>query len=145
MKIWFDIDGTIADLYGVISWLEMLIAGDETPYAIAKPPLNLSLLARLIHKVQAKGYEVCVISAPAKDSTAEYDERVMNAKRKWLATHLKSVSFDEIRFVPYWFVKNDVNSGNDILFDDEDRHLDKWTGTPIHAKDIIPTLKVLAA
>ena len=25
MKIWFDMDGTIADLYGVENWLEMLI------------------------------------------------------------------------------------------------------------------------
>ena len=25
MRIWFDMDGTIADLYGVNGWLEMLI------------------------------------------------------------------------------------------------------------------------
>ena len=31
MTIWFDMDGTIADLYGVEGWLEMLIAKDETP------------------------------------------------------------------------------------------------------------------
>ena len=52
MKIWFDMDGTIADLYGVENWLEMLIAHDETPYAIAKPIVNLSVLARLMNKVQ---------------------------------------------------------------------------------------------
>ena len=27
----FDMDGTIADLYGVEGWLEMLRAEDETP------------------------------------------------------------------------------------------------------------------
>ena len=31
MKIWFYMEGTIADLYGVENWLEMLIAHDETP------------------------------------------------------------------------------------------------------------------
>ena len=144
MKIWFDMDGTIADLYGVENWLEMLIAHDETPYAIAKPIVNLSVLARLMNKVQRKGFEICIISALAKDSTAEYDERVRNAKIKWLANHLKSVHFDEIRFVPYWYTKNDVNTGTDVLFDDEERHLEKWTGTAVHASKMIETLKAIA-
>lgn len=144
MKIWFDMDGTIADLYGVENWLEMLIAHDETPYAIAKPIVNLSVLARLMNKVQRKGFEICIISALAKDSTVEYDERVRNAKIKWLANHLKSVHFDEIRFVPYWYTKNDVNTGADVLFDDEERHLEKWTGTAIHASKMIETLKAIA-
>lgn len=144
MKIWFDMDGTIADLYGVENWLEMLIAHDETPYAIAKPIVNLSVLARLMNKVQRKGFEICIVSALAKDSTAEYDERVRNAKIKWLANHLKSVHFDEIRFVPYWYTKNNVNTGADVLFDDEERHLEKWTGTAVHASKMIETLKVIA-
>ena len=144
MKIWFDMDGTIADLYGVENWLEMLIAHDETPYAIAKPIVNLSVLARLMNKVQRKGFEICIVSALAKDSTAEYDERVRNAKIKWLANHLKSVHFDEIRFVPYWYTKNDVNTGADVLFDDEERHLEKWTGTAVHASTMIETLKAIA-
>ena len=145
MRIWFDMDGTIADLYGVIGWLEMLVNGNATPYAIAKGIVNLSLLARLMNKVQKKGYEICIVSALAKDSTVEYDEKVMNAKIDWLASHLKSVNFDEIKFVPYWFVKNDVNSGNDILFDDEERHLNAWTGKAVHASKMIDTLKALAA
>lgn len=144
MKIWFDMDGTIADLYGVENWLEMLIAHDETPYAIAKPIVNLSLLARLMNKIQKEGFEICIVSALAKDSTAEYDERVRNAKIKWLANHLKSVHFDEIRFVPYWYTKNDVNTGADVLFDDEERHLEKWTGTAVHASKMIETLKAIA-
>lgn len=144
MKIWFDMDGTIADLYGVENWLEMLIAHDETPYAIAKPIVNLSVLARLMNKVQRKGFEICIVSALAKDSTVEYDERVRNAKIKWLANHLKSVHFDEIRFVPYWYTKNDVNTGADVLFDDEERHLEKWTGTAVHASKMIETLKAIA-
>ena len=144
MKIWFDMDGTIADLYGVDNWLEMLMAHDETPYAIAKPLINLSVLARLMNKVQREGFEICIVSALAKESTAEYDERVRNAKIKWLANHLKSVHFNEIRFVPYWYTKNNVNTGSDILFDDEERHLEKWTGMAVNANKMIETLKAIA-
>ena len=145
MKIWFDMDGTIADLYGVDGWLDMLINKDATPYAIAKPLVNLSALARLMHKAQRNCFEICIVSALAKNSTSEYDEKVKTAKMNWLKKHLASVQFDEIRFVPYTFTKNDVNSGNDILFDDEERHLTAWTGTAIHATKILETLKAVAA
>ena len=144
MRIWFDMDGTIADLYGVDGWLEMLIAQDATPYAIAKPLINMSAFARLVHKAQRKGFEVCIVSALAKNSTDAYDEKVKTAKMEWLKKHLASVHFDEIRFVPYTFVKNDVNSGADLLFDDEDRHLTAWTGKAIHASEILSTLRAIA-
>ena len=145
MKIWFDMDGTIADLYGVENWLPMLIAHDETPYAVAKPTVNLALLARLMNKAQRNGFEICIVTALAKDATAEYDERVINAKKVWLKKHLKSVQFNEIRFVPYTYTKNDVNTGADILFDDEERHLTAWTGKAFHANRMIETLKALTA
>ena len=144
MKIWFDMDGTITDLYGVTGWLDMLIAHDATPYAIAKPLVNLSALARLMHKAQRNGFEICIVSALAKNSTDAYDEEVKTAKMGWLKKHLASVQFDEIRFVPYTFVKNDVNSGSDILFDDEERHLTAWTGKAIHASAILETLRAIA-
>ena len=33
----FDMDGTIADLYGVNGWLEMLREENARPYGIANP------------------------------------------------------------------------------------------------------------
>lgn len=141
MKIWFDMDGTLADLYGVKNWLETLRAYDPTPYAKAKPLVNMAALARMIHNRQAKGYKVCIVSALSKESTPAYDAAVMKAKITWLKKHLASVQFDEIRFVPYSFQKNDVNSGDDVLFDDEQRHLEAWTGKAYHAKEMMEKLK----
>ena len=143
MKIWFDMDGTIADLYGVDNWLEMLINYDATPYKVAKPIVNLSILARLMNKAQRKGYEICIVTALSKSSTEDYDNAVIEAKKYWLKKHLKSVQFNEIKFVPYTFVKNDVNTGNDILFDDEERHLTAWTGIAFNAKMMVSVLRNL--
>ena len=141
--IWLDMDGTMADLYGVENWLPMLEAQDATPYRVAKPLVRMATLARLLNNRQRKGYRVCVISALAKNSTNAYDTAVMKAKLEWLKKHLASVRFDEIRFVPYTYTKNNANSGNDILFDDEARHLDAWTGTAISAENLIEALKAL--
>ena len=143
MTIWLDMDGTIADLYGVENWLEMLLAHDETPYAIAKPLVRMATLARLLNAKQRKGFKIGIVSALAKDCPTEYGERIINAKRKWIKTHLASVKFDEMRFVPYTYRKNDVNGGDDVLVDDEDRHLAAWTGTAINAKDLIPALRAM--
>lgn len=141
MTIWLDMDGTIANLYAVDGWLEMLNNYDETPYAIAAPLVRMCTLARLLNNRQKKGYRVAIVSALSKNSNFEYDEKVKNAKKEWLAKHLASVNFDEIRFVPYTFIKNNVNTGNDILFDDEARHLDAWTGTAINAANLLTELK----
>ena len=141
--IWLDMDGTMADLYGVENWLPMLEAHDETPYAIAKPLVRMATLARLLNNRQRKGYKICVITALAKNSNTAYDDKVIEAKKLWLAKHLASVKFDEIRFVPYTYTKNNANNGNDILFDDEARHLEAWTGTAINAKNLIEALKAL--
>ena len=140
-KIWFDMDGTLADLYGVDGWLEKLRAFDPTPYAKAKPLVNMAALSRMMRNRQVNGYKICIVSALSKNSTPAYDAAVMKAKITWLKKHLASVHFDEIRFVPYSFQKNDVNSGDDILFDDEQRHLEAWTGTAYHAKEMMEKLK----
>lgn len=140
-KIWLDMDGTIADLYGVPDWLPKLQASNPEPYAVAKPLVNMSVLARLLNNRQKDGFQICIITALSKNSTPEYDEKVKQAKLAWLRQHLASVQFDEIRFVPYTFVKNEANTGDDILFDDEVRHLLAWTGLAIHAENILSALK----
>ena len=97
--IWFDMDGTIADLYGVENWLPMLRASDPTPYMVAKPLLRLSALAYRLNKLQEQGYRLGVISWLSKTGTPAYNKAVTAAKYAWLAKHLPSVMFDEINIV----------------------------------------------
>ena len=143
MKIWFDMDGTIADLYGVNNWLEMLTNHDETPYATAKPLVNLNSLARILNRLQKSGYRIGIISWLAKNSNNEYDEKVTAAKIKWLKKHLASVQFDEINIVNYGTPKEAFNNNNDILFDDEEPNRNNWTGRAFNVNNIIEILKSL--
>lgn len=142
--IYFDMDGTIANLYGQEDWLDRLIAKDESPYANATVLVNMSLLARYLNKLKAVGYTVGVVSWLAKGSTKDYDKRVIKAKKKWLARHLKSVEFDEINIVAYGTPKSTVVSiANGILFDDEEPNRKEWRGKAYDETDIIGVLKAL--
>ena len=143
--IYFDMDGTIANLYGVDNWLDMLRAYDSTPYEIAKPLVNMNSLARLLNNLQAKGYKIGIVSWLSKIPNNEYDMKVTNAKKKWLSTHLKSVKFDEIHIVAYGTPKSSmVNFPKGILFDDESNNRNEWKGTAFDVNNIIGVLKGLA-
>lgn len=141
--IYFDMDGTIADLYGVEGWLDDLIAENVRPYAEAKPLLNLSLLARYIHKAQRMGYTVGVISWLSKSGTPEYNEAVTAVKREWLAKHLPSVEWDEIHIVKYGTPKSTCRTCPGILFDDEQRNLDEWGAGAVIASNLLEILRSL--
>ena len=141
--IYFDLDGTIADLYGVEGWMADLEAENVRPYAEAKPLLNLSLLARYIHKAQKMGYIVGVISWLSKCGSDAYNEAVTIAKREWLAKHLPSVEWDEIHIVKYGTPKSTCRTCPGILFDDEQRNLDEWGAGAVIASNLLEILRNL--
>ena len=78
--IFFDMDGTIADLYGVEGWLKYLMDKNAYPYENAKTLLNLQNLSRILNRLQRNGYRLEVISWLSKNSDSAYDEIVTAAK-----------------------------------------------------------------
>lgn len=142
--IWFDMDGTIANLYAVENWLPKLREYDASPYSEAEVMHNMSQLARLLNKVQAIGYGIGIISWLSKNPTPEYDEAVKQAKLNWLNQHLHSVHFDVINIVSHGTPKATfMNFADDILFDDEEKNRQDWTGEAHEPNEIISTLKEL--
>ena len=143
MKIWFDMDGTIADLYGVNDWLPALRAGDTRPYEVAKGIGCLATIARLLNKAQRNGHEIGLISWTSKGGTAEYNKAVAEAKREWLHKHLPSVVWDTIKVVDYGTNKY-IACGGGILFDDEARNREEWGDGAHEPAQITEVLAMLA-
>jgi len=140
----FDMDGTIASLYGVEGWLEYLENEDTTPYEIAKPLLRFSTLARKLNTLQKNGYKIGIISWLSKSGSPEYNEEVTLAKMEWLTTHLPSVKWDKITIVPYGTPKqNYCETPLDILFDDELKNRETWTGKAFDVDNILGILNTL--
>lgn len=140
-EIWFDMDGTIADLYGVENWLPKLLAEDESPYEVAEPLINMQVLARTLNRLRHNGYTINIVSWLSKGGSASYNEKVTEAKKNWLKKHLKSVQFDTIDILEYGIPKE--NGRNGILFDDEEKNRKNWNGIAYNADKILETLHSL--
>lgn len=142
--IYFDMDGTLANLYGVENWLENLRAENPAPYEKAAPLLKLNQLAKILKKLQKKGYRLGIISWLSKNSSKNYDSAVTKAKMKWLKSHLASINFDEIKIVPYGTPKEKtVDFPKGILFDDEEKNRKNWKGQAFDETKILEILKAL--
>lgn len=142
----FDMDGTIADLYGVDGWLDMLRAEDATPYRQAKPLYNMEMLNNLINILKNMGWRIVVTTWLAMGASKVYDDEVRLAKKEWLDKI--GFDYDEIHLVKYGTTKANCTrkyGGYQILVDDNDKIRSGWTlGDTIDAKkDIISELTKL--
>lgn len=142
--IWFDMDGTIANLYAVDNWLGKLHSEDVSPYAEAKPLLNFSLFARYLNKLQTIGYTIGIISWTSKNGSHDYDRAVRDTKLDWLCEHLPSVSWNYIRITAYGVPKETwMRATDDILFDDNEEIRGEWDGEAYEPNEILSILKEL--
>ena len=131
----FDMDGTIADFYGVKGWLDYLKAEDTTPYEIAKPLYDMVALANLLMMLKADGWKVVVTTWLAKGGTKEYNDRTRKAKLEWLKKY--NFPYDEIHLVKYGTTKANCTrkiGGFQVLVDDNEKVRKGWNlGATINA------------
>ena len=137
-EINFDMDGTIADFYGVEGWLDDLIAQNPRPYAEAKPLVDMEQLAKELNRLQRKGYKVKIISWLSKTSTADFDKKVIETKIAWLGENIKGVKWDKVDIVAYGTPKSRLGKG--IIFDDEANNRNEWGEGAYEPKDIFKVL-----
>lgn len=143
----FDMDGTIADLYGVENWLTDLQNENTRPYEQARPLYDMREMKKILEQLKNNGWEIVVTTWLAKDGSKEYNKKTAYAKKEWLAKY--DFPYDEIHCVKYGTTKANCTRNKadfQILIDDNKKVRDGWTlGTTVNAKyDIMKFLKALA-
>lgn len=139
--IYFDMDGTIADLYGIENWKAQLIAENPAPYAMANPLVNCAWFSRTVHDFQRIGWKVGIISWTSRDASVQYSNEIKSAKENWLKNHFPSVEFDEIHIVKYGTPKSSCGRG--YLFDDEERNRIEWGNGSFSEENLIKQFRNL--
>lgn len=139
----FDMDGTIANFYGVVGWLDYLKESNPTPYVVAEPLYDMEKLRIILEMLKVFGWRIVVTSWLAKGSSKEFDNEVRQAKLEWLDTF--NFPYDEIHLVKYGTTKANCTrklGGLQILVDDNEKVRNGWSlGKTINAnEDIIPYL-----
>ena len=135
----FDMDGTIANFYGVPNWLEDVRNGNPRPYIVAEPLYDMEILNAILNLLKLQGWTIAVTSWLAKGSNKEFDELTRIAKREWLEQF--NFPFDEIHLVKYGTTKANCTrkkGGYQILVDDNEQVRNGWNlGDTINANENI--------
>lgn len=135
----FDMDGTLANFYGVNGWLDDLQNENTRPYDIAEPLYNMEVLNAILDVLRLQGWRIVVTTWLAKGSTKAYDEAVRMSKIQWLKKY--NFVYDEIHLVKYGTTKANCtrkNGGYQILVDDNAKIRKGWTlGDTINANENI--------
>lgn len=127
----FDMDGTIANLYGVPDWLPKLRAFDSSPYREAAPLVDMQALAFVLNRLKAQGYQVRIISWLSKGSPRNYAQKVRAAKAAWNRRH--GFPADKEHYFMYGRNKQEAVKNETaccILFDDDTRVRESWKKGP---------------
>ena len=141
--IYFDMDGTIADLYGFNDWLPLLRAESTIPYEMCGVLVDLEEMREVLNEFIAAGITVGVISWGAMDGSREYCKRTRKAKKDWCDYYFPDV-FSEFHVVKYGTPKHHVRKEKDsILVDDNKEVRDAWKGETVDASNPANTVELL--
>lgn len=82
--ICFDMDGTIADLYGVDGWKNMLNNSNSRAYLQAEPIFDMQELNGILSQLKNAGWYIVVISWGSMGSSKCFLEETKVAKQNGL-------------------------------------------------------------
>ena len=107
-SIWFDMDGTIADLYKVEGWLPKLRSNDWSVYSKCAPRHNYQRINAAIEALTANGWQVGVITWASKGIGWSKELReIAEIKYSWLRRFFPALAEGNFACIPYGYSKAD--------------------------------------
>lgn len=127
MVIYFDMDGTIADLYGSKNWLATIQEEKYGAYEFLNPMFEVQEFNNICTQLRERGVHFGVISWGSKNSSDRFLQTVRNEKIKWLRKYLPFI--EDINIVHYGTPKQTAITtiGKSILLiDDNQEVINTW-------------------
>ena len=137
--IYYDLDGTLVDLYSQKGWLEDLRNYNTRPYDNAKSLVDVEKFKKEVARMKASGYLVGIISWLNKYPTKDFTKKVIKSKDNWIEKNFGKI-FDEVHYMHYGTKKYSVVKADiAILIDDDERVRQEWQksgGIAVDAKTL---------
>ena len=143
-KIFFDMDGTIADLYNEENWLTRLQNEEKGLFRNLKPMHDKNRLTKIINDLIELGFEIEVITWTPKNVSQDYIKIVEKEKREWIQEHFPIIK--NIHCLDYGVPKQKAKYKKaklEILVDDNLEVVKMWN-TPKQRKSIIANHNLIA-
>jgi hypothetical protein len=135
-KLFFDMDGTVADLYGRDGWLESLQKEESGLFLNLEPMFNQENFTRICQNLISQGWAIGIITWLPRNGSVEYMETVTREKYQWAMKYMPFIS--EFHPLPYGTPKQYANTQNAktmVLVDDNHEVLQMWM-TPTQRKGV---------
>lgn len=126
IKIYFDLDGTVYDLFGVPNWLEKLNTEDVSVYSEGSS-LFANDFYKIVSALMRYGVRFGVITWGSMTATPEFEVKTEETKRRWVKDNLpfcESFAYQQYGTPKQQAVKN--RTQNDILIDDNSDVIKVW-------------------
>lgn len=134
-RIYFDMDGTIADFYGVDGWEQYLREENPFPYRNAGNLVNMARLEAVCNALVECGYEFGIITWLARDSSEEFSEKTESAKLDWIDDKMPYLS--DFIAIPYGMPKQKaVPRTKEMWLIDDNANVRTMWDTPKQRKSI---------
>ena len=91
-KIYFDMDGTVYDLYGMENWLEMLRNEEKGAFTLGKSLVDMDKLKKVCMELIGIGYQIGIITWLPMGASLEYSEVCTKEKREWAEENMPYIS-----------------------------------------------------
>lgn len=142
-KLYFDMDGTVADLYGSADWLYKL--RNEVPGAFRnlEPLHDMVELERICKELIADGWELGIITWLPIDASKKYEAICTAEKIEWANKYMPYIT--DIIAQPYGTPKHTAPQKRAkmmVIVDDNDDILQTWA-TPVQRKTIDAKINML--
>lgn len=130
--VYFDMDGTIANLYAVENVFDRLDALDASVYSEALP---INKYIGMLRGFKELGYKVIILSCLGMISEDKFDKDTIDYKNKWLDKYVGKEYIDDRIFIEYTKHKENYIKEGGILVDDDDKVLMNWKWDRIKANN----------
>lgn len=135
-SIWFDLDGTLYELYKMPNWLERLEAKDWNVFVDGEPRKHHERIREAIRALQAKGWKVGCITWGSKGISEKELQEIAEKKKEFLAKYFPEL-LENFYCLPYgtsktipimynnWYM-NRVSEQPNYLVDDNKMVRKNW-------------------
>ena len=131
ITVLLDMDGTIADLYGIENWLPRLRNSDENIFLECAPMVTQEVLFETFPQDK---FEIKIKSMTPLGATVEYCENVIKQKTQWLKKYFPKI--ENMAFLEYGEDKKEKGSRTMYLVDDSEKIRTNFDGVALNPKNL---------